>query len=90
MQKSLHDCFKSNSVLPSYTGSLSKVVVAMAISYANKEVMAVLKVARTKVKLKEGEPIRDILERKELELQTMQWHMDQLLCLIIPQWNFPI
>jgi len=43
MQKSLHDCFKSNSVLLSHTGPLSKVVVAMAISYANKEVMAVLK-----------------------------------------------
>jgi len=42
MQKSLHDYFKSNSVLPSPTGPHSKVVPATAISYANKEVMAVL------------------------------------------------
>ena len=42
MQKTLHDFFKSNA-LPSPTGPLSKVIPATAISYANKEVMAVLK-----------------------------------------------
>ena len=43
MQKSLHDYFKLNSVLLSPTGPVSKVVLATAISYANKEVMAILK-----------------------------------------------
>jgi len=42
MQKTLHDFFKSNA-LPSPTGPLSKVIPATAITYANKEVMAVLK-----------------------------------------------
>ena len=40
--KSLHHYFKSNSVLPSPTGPLSKIVPSSAISYANKAVMAVL------------------------------------------------
>jgi len=41
--KSLHHYFKSNSVLPSPTGSLSKEIPASAISCTNKEVVAVLK-----------------------------------------------
>jgi len=42
MQKSLHDYFKSNA-LPSPTGPLSKVIPTTAITYANKEVLTILK-----------------------------------------------
>ena len=35
------------------------------------------------MELKGGGPTRNILEKKELEFETMQWHMDQLLRLII-------
>jgi len=41
--KSLHHYFKSNSVLPSPTGPLSKEIPASEISCANKEVVAVMK-----------------------------------------------
>jgi len=68
MQKSLHDYFKLNS---SPTGPVSKVILATAISYANKKVMAVLKSGKDKSGVKERGPTRNILERKELELETM-------------------
>jgi len=69
----------SKYVLPSPTGPLSKKVLATAISYANKEIMAMLKMVRTKVETNEGELTRDIPEQKGLELETTQWRMEQVL-----------
>jgi len=55
-------------------GPLSKEVPASTISCANKKVMAVLKSSEAKSR---------VTERKWLELETMWWHMKQVLRLII-------